>query len=94
MIAPGSADSRETAVDIGIFHCVHGHVNEFLLRETKSLRANLQGELRPSIGCSMSKGYRKPIANSTKSRATQKLKIFVLISVGLRAPIRCKVSGM
>ena len=40
----------------------------------------------------MSKEYRKPIANSTKSRATQKLGEFLLISVGLRAPIHCKVS--
>ena len=74
VIAPGSADSREAAVNTNVFHCVYGHANEFLLREAaKSLGIELLGELRPCTGCSMAKGYRKPIANSTESPATQKL---------------------
>ena len=45
VIAPGSADSREAAVDINVIHCVHGHANEFLSRETaKSLGVELLGE--------------------------------------------------
>ena len=73
VIAPGSADSREAAVDINVYHCIHGHANEFILRETaRSLGVELIGELRPCAGCTMAKGYRKPIANSTKSRATEK----------------------
>ena len=35
VLAPSSAASAETAVDINIFHCVHGHSNELLLRETQ-----------------------------------------------------------
>ena len=82
VIAPGSTDAHEAAVDINVFHCVHGHANEFLLRETaKSLGVELLGKLRPCNGCSMAKGYRKPIANSTKSRATEKLgRVFVDLS--------------
>ena len=38
VIAPGSANLHDTTVDINVFHFVHGHANEFLLRETaKSL---------------------------------------------------------
>ena len=82
VIAPGSANLRDTTVDINVFHCVHGHPNEFLSRGTaKSLCVKLLGRLRPCTGCSMAKGYRKPIANSTKSRATNKLgRIFVDVS--------------
>ena len=82
VIAPGSANLHDTAVDINVFHCVHGHANEFLLRETaKPLGVELLGSLRPRTGCSMAEGYRKPIANSTKSRATKKLgRVFVDLS--------------
>ena len=79
-IAPGAADSREAAVDMNVFHCVYGHANEFLLRETaKSLpgRCRAIGSMRPCARCSMAKGYR----NSTKSRATEKLgRVFVDLS--------------
>ena len=68
VIAPGNADSRQAAVDINVFHCVHGHANDFLLREAaKSLGMEQLGDSRPCTGCSMFKGYRKPIANSIKS---------------------------
>ena len=74
VIAPGSADAREAAVDIKVIHWIRGHANEVLLRETaKSLGVELLGRLRTCTGCSMAKGYRKLIANSTKSRVTEKL---------------------
>ena len=61
-------------VDINAFHCVHRHSNELVLRETaKSLGVELVGTPRPCTDCSMAKGYRKPIPNSTNSRATEKL---------------------
>ena len=75
VLAPGSIASTETIVDIDVFHCVHGHANGLLilLRETaKSLGLELVGQLKPCTGCSMAKGYRKPIPNSTKLRATEK----------------------
>ena len=82
VLAPGSAASAETAVDINVFHCVHGHSNELLLRETaKSLGVELLGTLRPCIGCSMAQGYRKPIPSSAKLRAPEKLgRVFVDLS--------------
>ena len=44
VIVPGNADSLEAAVHINVLHCVHGHANEFLLRETaKSLGVELRG---------------------------------------------------
>ena len=53
----GSAASAETAVDINIFHCVHGHSNELLMRETaKALGEELLRTLRPCTGCSLAKG--------------------------------------
>ena len=84
MIAPGGADSREAAVDMNVFHCVLGHSNEFLLRETaKPLGVELIGRLRRCTGCSMAKRFGKPIANRTKSRATEKLR---RVFVDLREP--------
>ena len=88
VLAPGSAASAETAVDINNFHCVHGHSNELLLKETtKALSVELLGTLRPCTGFSMAKGYRKPILSSTKSRAPEKLgRVFVDISGHKRTP--------
>ena len=78
----------ETAVDINVLHCVHCHSNELLLGETaKSLRVELLGTLRPYTGCSISKGYRKPIPSSTKSRASETLgRVFVDLSGPKRTP--------
>ena len=74
VIAPSSADSREAVVDINVYHCIHGHANEVLLREADKLPGvELIRELRPCTGCFMAKGYCAPIANSTKSLATEKL---------------------
>ena len=88
VLAPGRAASAATAIDINVFHCVHGHSNEMLLRETaKLLNIELSGTLKPCTGCSMAKGYRKPIPNSTKSRASEKLgRVFVDLSGPKRTP--------
>ena len=88
VLVPGSAASAETAVDINIFHFVHGHFNELLLRETaKALGVELLRTLRPCTGCSMAKGHRKPIPSSTKSRAPEKLgRVFVDLSCPKRTP--------
>ncbi|CAN0530962.1 unnamed protein product, partial [Laminaria digitata] len=82
VLAPGSIELNETAVDINVFHCVYGHSNELLLRETaKSLDVKLLGKLRPCTGCSMAKGYRNPTPSSTKTRASKKLgRLFVDLS--------------
>ncbi|CAN0277930.1 unnamed protein product, partial [Laminaria digitata] len=81
--APGPYSCR-----INVFHCVYGHSNELLLRETaKSLDVKLLGKLRPCTGCSMAKGYRKPIPSSTKTRASKKLgRLFVDLSGPKRTP--------
>ena len=74
VLAPGSTASAETSVDINVFYCVQGHSNELLLREiATSLVLELVGKFKPCTGCSMAKGYGKPIPNTTKSRATEKL---------------------
>ena len=86
VIAPNSTDSREATLHMDVYQCIHGHANEILVRETARSR-----ELRRCTGCSKPKGYRKPIANSTKSRATEKLgRVFVYLSA-LRVLIRCLV---
>ncbi|CAM9941475.1 unnamed protein product, partial [Laminaria digitata] len=71
-----------------VFHCVYGHSNELLLRETaKSLDVKLFGKLRSCTGCSMAKGYRKPIPSSTKTRASKNLgRLFVYLSGPKRTP--------
>ena len=89
MLAPGSGASAENAVDINVFHGAHGHFNELLLlRETvKILCVELLGTLRPCPGCSMAKAYRKPIPNSTKSRASERIgRVFVDLSGRKRTP--------
>ena len=88
VLAPGSAASAGTTVDSNVFHCVHGHSNELLLRETaKALGIELLGTLIPCTGCSMAKGYRKPIPSSPTSRAPDKLgRVFFDLSGPKRTP--------
>ena len=88
VLAPGSTASTETRVYINVCHCVQRHSNELLLRETaKSLGLELVGTLKPYTGCSMVKGYRKPIPNNTKTRAKEKLgSVFVDLSGPKRPP--------
>ena len=78
----------ESAVDINAFHCVHGHSNELLLRETaKSLGVELLGTLRRCTGYPMAKGCRRPIPSSAKSRALENLgPVFVDMSGPKRNP--------
>ena len=73
---------------MNVFHCVQGHSNKLLLRETaKSLGFELIGNRKPCTGCSVAKGYRKPIPNTIKSRATEKLgRVFVDLSGPERTP--------
>ena len=76
-------------MDTNVLHCVHGHSNEPLLRETsKSPDVELLGTPRPCTGCSIAKGYGKPILSSTKSRASEKLgrSIFVDVSDPMETP--------
>lgn len=75
-IAPGSITSNDTAVDNNVFPYVRGHSNELLLREmAKSLGVELLGKLRPCmiLAVLMAKCYRKPIPESTMSRALERL---------------------
>ena len=69
-------------VPMNDFHVLYGHANEQLLRDTaKRLCVELLGKLEPCAGCSMAKGYRKGIPNSTMKRATTKLgRVFVDLS--------------
>lgn len=88
VIASGSADSREIAVNTNIFEGVEGHANKFQLRETaKSRGIELLGNLRQCTRCSATRGYRKPITNRTKSLASQNLgRDFFYVSGTKRTP--------
>lgn len=69
VLAPGSSAISPIA-DINDFHNLYGHSNEFILRQTANkLGIELEGTLKPCAGCSMAKGYRKPIASRTNTRA-------------------------
>ena len=74
VLAPGSAASAETAVDVNVSHCVYGHSNELLLREAANpLDVELLRTLTPCTSCSVAKACLKPIPCSTKSRASENL---------------------
>ena len=95
VLAPGSIASIETSVDINVFHCVHGPSNELLRREIgESLGVELIGKLGPCTGCSMAKGYRNPIPDSTKLRAIEKLWRVLFYLSGPRRNCSCRVRGM
>ncbi|CAN0295766.1 unnamed protein product, partial [Laminaria digitata] len=56
-------------------------------RDCKVTRCETVRELRPCTGCSMAKGYRKPVPSSTKTRASKKLgRLFVDLSGSKRTP--------
>ena len=60
---------------MNVFDFVHCDASEYLLRETANLLdVQLLGELRPRTGCSMAKGFPKPIIKTTKSPATRKIR--------------------
>ena len=79
-IAPGKIPS--VSPDINTFHTSHGHVHEKLLRSTaKQLGVILEGSegsLRECEGCSVTKGFGKPIGRTTSTRAD---KVLVVCSV-------------
>lgn len=66
-------------MDINDFHCLYGHSNEFILRETaKSVSVELTGKMKPCTGCSMAKGFWKPISSRTNTRSDRKLRRVVI----------------
>ena len=63
----------DTEVDINEFHCSYGHVHKELLLETAKQRGvTLTGELHECEGCSITKGRKKPISKTAKSRADKR----------------------
>lgn len=81
VLAPGNS-ALSSMADISDFHCLYGHSNEIILRETaKQLGIELQREQMPCTGCSMAKGYRKPSGSRINTRADKKLgRLFVDLS--------------
>ena len=63
----------DTEVDINEYHRSFGHVHKELLLETAKQRGvTLTVELHEYKGCSIAKGRKKPIANTTKNRADKR----------------------
>lgn len=70
----GSVDSRKAAVDNNASLRTQGHADKIQGRETDNfLGVAPIGEFIACAGYSMAKGYCKPSAKGTKSRATEKL---------------------
>ena len=74
-----SAPPRISRTDINLFHCIYGHANEYLLKQTANhLGITLEGKMHECTGCSMAKGFRKGIPHQTNSRSQVKLgRVFV-----------------
>ena len=81
VLAPGQPPN-EFAIDINDYHCAAGHPHEILLRKTAEQQGIvLEGKLQECTGCSMAKGLRKGIKQSTHTRADKKLgRVFVDLS--------------
>ena len=81
VLAPGQLP-KKPAVDINDYHCAAGHSHEVLLRKTAEQQGIvLKGKLLECRGCSMAKGLRKGIKQSTHIRADKKLgRVFVDLS--------------
>ena len=69
----------EPVVNINDYRCAARHSHETLLRKTaKQQRVVLEGKLLECEGCSMAKGLRRDIKQSTHTRADKKLgRVFV-----------------
>ena len=69
-------------IDINDYYCAAGHSHEVLLRKTAEQQGiALEGNLLECRGCSMAKGLRKSIKQSTHTRAGKKLgRVFVDLS--------------
>ena len=73
VLAPGQPPNK-FQININDFHCASGHAHEVLLRKTAEQQGIvLEGELLECKGCSMAKGIRKGIKQSTHTRADTKL---------------------
>ena len=72
----------ESAITTNDFHCAAGHSHEVLLRRTAKQQGTfLEGELLECRGCSMAKGLRKSIKQSTHTREDKNLgRVFVHLS--------------
>ena len=81
VLAPGQQPNK-SAIDINDYHCAAGHSHEVLLRKTAEQQGiALEGNLLECRGCSMAKGLRKSIKQSTHTRAGKKLgRVFVDLS--------------
>ena len=81
MPAPGQLP-KKPAIDINDYHCAAGHSHVVLLRKTAEQQGFvLEGKLLECRGCSIAKGFRKGIKQSTHTRADKKLgKVFVDLS--------------
>ena len=81
VLAPGKLPSKPV-VNINDYHCAAGHSHEALLRKTaEQQRVVLELKLLECKGCSMAKGLRRGIKQSTHTRADKKLeRVFVDLS--------------
>ena len=81
VLAPGQQPNK-SVIDINDYHCAAGHSHEVLLRKTAEQQGiALEGNLLECRGCSMAKGLRKSIKQSTHTRAGKKLgRVFVDLS--------------
>jgi len=81
VLAPGQ-QPKKPVIDINDYHCSAGHSHEVLLRKTAEQQGIvLEGNLLECRGCSMAKGLRKGIKQSTHTRAGTKLgRVFVDLS--------------
>ena len=81
VLAPEQPPNK-SANNINDFHCAAGHSHEVLFRTTaKQQGIVLEGELLECMGCSMAKGVRKSIKQSTHARADKKLGTFSLVDL-------------
>ena len=81
VLAPGKLPNKPV-VNINDYHCAAGHPHETLLRKTAEQQGVvLEGKLLECKGCSMAKGLRRGIKQSTHARADKKLgRVFVDLS--------------
>ena len=69
VLAPGKLPNKPV-VNINDHHCAAGHTHEALLRKTAEQQGVvLEGKLLECKGCSMAKGLRRGIKQSTHTRA-------------------------
>ena len=72
VLAPRQLPKNPT-VDINEYHCAAGHSHEVLRKTAEQQGVVLEEKLLACRGCSMAKGLRKGIKQSTYTRADKKL---------------------